>query len=154
MIWLARQGWLATGVDVSPTAVATATGRAEEAGLGDHARFEQYDLAATFPDGEFDLVTALFFQSTVDFPRSAVLQRAADAVASGGLLPIVEHASAAPWSWSQDAIFPTAEETLSSLNLDAHHWTRVFVGTPERLANGPNSQTAIVKDNVLALTRR
>ncbi|MGV3573807.1 MAG: class I SAM-dependent methyltransferase [Devosia sp.] len=154
VIWLASQGWRATGVDVSPTAVATAAGRAEEAGLGDHARFEQHDLAATFPHGEFDLVTALFFQSPVDFPRTAVLRRAADAVASGGLLLIVEHASAAPWSWSQDAIFPTAEETLSSLQLAADLWTRVFVGTPERLANGPNSQTAMVKDNVLALQRR
>lgn len=154
VIWLARQGWQATGVDVSSTAVATAAGRAKEADLGDRARFEQHDLAATFPDGEFDLVTALFFQSPVDFPRPAVLRRAADAVASGGLLLIVEHASAAPWSWSQDAIFPTAKETLSSLQLAADRWTRVFVGTPERLANGPNSQTATVKDNVLALRRR
>lgn len=154
VIWLARQGWRATGVDVSATAVATAAGRAEQAGLRDRTRFEQHDLAATFPDGEFDLITALFFQSPVEFPRTAVLQRAADAVASGGLLLIVEHASAAPWSWSQDAIFPTAEETLSSLQLAKGQWTTVFVGTPERLANGPNSQTAMVKDNVLALRRR
>jgi SAM-dependent methyltransferase len=154
VIWLARQGWQAIGVDVSPTAVATAAGRAEEAGFGDRARFQQHDLAATFPDGAFELVTALFFQSPVDFPRSAVLRRAADAVAPDGLLLIVEHASAAPWSWSQDAIFPTAEETLSSLQLAADQWIQVFVGTPERLANGPNSQTAMVKDNVLALRRR
>lgn len=140
-------------MDVSPTAVATAAGRAEQAGLGDHARFEQHDLAVTFPVGEFDLVTALFFQSPVDFPRSAVLRRAAEAVASGGLLLIVEHASAAPWSWSKDAFFPTAEETLSSLQLAADEWTKVFVGTPERLANGPNLQAAMVKDNVLALQR-
>lgn len=154
VIWLARQGWQATGVDVSPTAVATATGRAEEAGVGNHARFEQHDLAATFLDGEFDLVTALFFQSPIDFPRSAVLRRGSDAVAPGGLLLIVEHASAAPWSWSQDATFPTAQATLASLQLAANRWTTVFVGTPERLASGPNAQTAMVKDNVLALQRR
>ncbi|MCW5720031.1 MAG: hypothetical protein KIS86_02705 [Devosia sp.] len=111
-------------------------------------------MAATFPDGEFDLVTALFFQvRLLIFPVRQCSSRH-DAVASGGLLLIVEHASAAPWLWSQDAIFPTAEETLSSLQLAKGQWTTVFVGTPGGWPTGRNSQTAMVKDNVLALRRR
>ncbi|HTN62938.1 MAG TPA: class I SAM-dependent methyltransferase [Devosia sp.] len=153
VMWLARQGWQSLGVDVSSTAIATAQRRAKEAGLAEAARFERHDLAATFPEGAFDLLTALFFQSPVDFPRAQVLARAAEAVASGGLLLIVEHASAAPWSWSPDAVFPTAEETLSSLQLDTKDWTQIFVGAPERLAHGPDNQTATVRDNVLALRR-
>lgn len=153
VLWLADQGWQAIGADVSPTAVATATLRAQQRGFGERAAFEHHDLAATFPDGTFDLVTALFFQSPVDFPRAAVLRRAAEAVAKGGLLLVVEHASAAPWSWSQDADFASAEETLALLDLKMLDWQQVFIGTPERVAQGPNGETATVKDNVLALRR-
>ena len=34
------------------------------------ARFEQHDLVATFPAGAFNLVTSLFFQSLIEFPRA------------------------------------------------------------------------------------
>ncbi|UXN75949.1 methyltransferase domain-containing protein (plasmid) [Devosia sp. A8/3-2] len=153
VIWLANQGWTATGADVSTTAVEAATQRARSAGLGRRVRFEQHDLAVTFPEGEFDLVTALFFQSPVDFPRSSVLQRAAK-VAKNGLLLIVEHASAAPWSWSPEAGYPTMHDTLASLELSSMSRVEVFVGTPERVANGPEGQTALVADNVIALMRK
>ena len=154
VLWLARQGWSATGADVSATAIETATQRAHAAGLSSKARFEQYDLAVSFPEGEFDLVTALFSQSPVDFPRAQVLQRAAEAVARDGLLLIVEHASAAPWSWAPEAGYPTAAATLASLDLAPSSWQEVFVGSPERTANGPEGQTALVLDNVIFLRRR
>jgi SAM-dependent methyltransferase len=144
---------MATGADVSTTAVEKATQRALAAGLNRNARLERHDLAVTFPEGEFDLVTALFFQSPVDFPRAGVLQRAAEAVAQDGLLLIVEHASAAPWSWSPEAGYPTVGETLASLKLPASSWQEVFVGTPERMANGPEGKTALATDNVIALRR-
>lgn len=153
VLWLARKGWMATGADVSITAVERATQRANVAGLGSRAKFEQHDLAVTFPEGEFDLVTALFFQSPVDFPRVGVLQRAAEAVAQNGLLLIVEHASAASWPWSPEAGCPTVDETLASLKLSASSWQEVFVDTPERTANGPEGKTALVTDNVIALRR-
>ncbi len=153
VIWLANRGWTATGADVSATAVHKATERAKASDLGSRTKFEQHDLARTFPEGEFDLVTALFFQSPVDFPRAKVLQRAAGAVAQNGLLLIVEHASAAPWSWSPEAGYPTADGTLASLQLSETSWQQVFVGTSKRVANGPNGETATVEDNIIALTR-
>lgn len=153
VLWLAQQGWTATGADVSATAVEKATQRGNAAGLGTRVRFEQHDLAETFPEGEFDLVTALFFQSPVDFPRVGVLQRAAKAVALNGLLLIAEHATAAPWSWSPEAGYPSAGETLAALELSASSWQEVFVGTPERTAKGPAGQTAVVSDNVIVLRR-
>lgn len=108
--WLAGKGWTATGADVSATAVQKATQRAWRRVWATKQDFQQHDLAVSFPAGEFDLVTALFFQSPVDFPRASVLQRAAVAVAQNGLLLIVEHASAAPWSWSPEAGYPTVGE--------------------------------------------
>ncbi len=154
-LWLAGRGWQATGVDISETVIARAATRAESLGFADRARFERHDLSQTFPEGAFDLVTAFFLQSPVDFPRPEVLSRASRAVAPGGLLLIVAHASVPPWSWSDpDERFPTAEETFAELTLDTDKWLRTFVGSSEREAKGPDGQEAVVSDSVIALTRR
>ncbi|MEM7709843.1 MAG: class I SAM-dependent methyltransferase, partial [Pseudomonadota bacterium] len=79
VVWLARQGWYATGVDVSDTALSRARGAADRAGVADRAAFERHDLSESFPVGRFDLVTALFLHSPAAFPRAAVLRRAAAA---------------------------------------------------------------------------
>jgi SAM-dependent methyltransferase len=153
-IWLARRGWHATGVDVSETALAAARGAAETAGVADRTTFVRHDLSESFPEGRFDLVAALFLHSPAAFPRAQVLRRAAEAVAPGGLLLVVAHASVAPWSWSDpDRAFPSPKEELAELALDLAAWTQVFVGAPERQATGPNGQIATVKDNILALER-
>ena len=153
-VWLARRGWRVVAVDVSGTALARAATNAEAAGVSDLIEFERHDLASTFPDGRFDLVSALFLHSPVEFPRTQVLRAAARAVAPGGLLLIVEHASAAPWSWSDpDTAFPTPEESLAALDLDPSRWHDEFVGAPKREATGPNGQRATVTDNVIALRR-
>ena len=153
-IWLARQGWHATGVDVSETALAAARDAAVTAGVTDCTTFVRHDLSESFPDGRFDLVTALFLHSPADFPRLQVLRRAAKAVAPGGLLLVAAHASAAPWSWADpDTAYPMPEEELAELTLDPTAWTRVFVGAPKREATGPDGQSATVTDTILALER-
>ena len=153
-VWLARHGWRVTAVDVSATALDHAAENAESAGVSDLLECQRHDLASTFPNGRFDLVSALFLHSPVEFPRTRVLRTAARAVAPGGLLLIVEHASVAPWSWAApDTAFPTPEESLAALDLDRFRWHREFVGAPEREATGPNGQRATVKDNIIALRR-
>lgn len=150
-VWLAGKGWRVVGVDVSEAVIGYAAANAARAGVADRIRLKRHDLSVTFPEGRFDLVTALFLESPVAFPRAAVLRRAAEAVASSGTLLIAEHASRAPWSWGADAAFPAAAETLQSLKLDPEQWRERFVGTPERVANGPGGQTAVVRDNVIVL---
>lgn len=152
VLWLARQGWQALGVDISPTAVQTATSRAQDAGLSGKARFERHDLAHTFPAGEFDLVTALYFQSPIEFPRAEVLRKAAAAIAPAGHFLLVEHATAAPWSYKVSTPFSTVEETYASLQLDAS-WETVWMGAPQRQAKGPSGEFADVLDNVIFLRR-
>lgn len=153
-VWLARRGWRVTAVDVSSTVLARAAKNAQTAGVSNLIEFQRHDLAGTFPEGRFDLVCALFLHSPVEFPRTRVLRAAARAVAPGGLLLIVEHASVAPWSWADpDTVFPTPEEALAALGLDPSRWHNEFVGAPERRATGPNGQTATVIDNVIALRR-
>ncbi len=153
-VWLARAGWSVVAVDISPTALGYAAANARRAELADRITFEQHDLSQSFPQGKFDLVTANYLQSPFDFPRAAVLRRAAGAVASDGHLLIVEHRTRLPWSSaSPDMPFPTVEETFASLELRDQDWIRLRVETIERQATGPDGQTAMVRDNVIFLKR-
>jgi SAM-dependent methyltransferase len=154
-VWLARNGWKVVAIDVSATVLRYAAENAARSGVADRIRFEHCDLAASFPVGRFDLVTALYLESPVAFPREQVLRRAADAVEKGGTLLIVEHGSRAPWSWGNpDLIFPTAQQSWDALKLNSSEWLGRFVGTTERIATGPGGQTALVCDNLLVLQRR
>jgi SAM-dependent methyltransferase len=153
-VWLAGKGWNVVAVDISATVLGYARANAERIGVQDRIVFRRHDLARSFPDGHFALVTAAFLESSVDFPRPAVLARAAEAVLTNGHLLIVEHASRAPWSWAaRDARYPSAEETLATLALKEEDWVRVYVDAIERCANGPGGQTAMVRDNVIFLRR-
>ncbi len=153
-IWLAKQGWTATGVDVAEAALVAARAAAQQAGVADRTRFERHDLAETFPHGHFDLITAMFLHTPTDFARSEALKRAADAVSPGGLLLIVAHGSRAPWSWAdKDFVFPTAQKELDDLDLDLTGWHQRFVGAIERQANGPDGEIAEVIDTVVALEK-
>ncbi|MCO1660134.1 class I SAM-dependent methyltransferase [Pseudonocardia humida] len=152
-LWLARRGWRVTAVDVAPTALARVAERAAEARVCALVRTEQHDLAATFPDGRYDLVSAQYLQSPLELPRERVLPAAAEAVAPGGLLLVVEHGSAAPWSWSQDARFPTPEELVAAMGLAEGEWEVERAGTPRREATGPAGEKAMVVDVVVAARR-
>ena len=153
-IWLARRGWRVTAVDASVTALDRAWSHASAAGVEARIDFQQHDLARTFPAGAFDLVSAQYLHSPVEFPRDRVLQRAASAVAPGGLLLVVAHASVAPWSWADpDTRFPTPEEALAALELDPERWRTERLGAPERPATGPDGQRATVTDSIVAVRR-
>ena len=153
-IWLARLGWRVTAVDVSATALARAATQATAAGVGDRIAFRRHDLADSLPDGPFDLVSAQYLHSPVEFPRDRVLRAAARTLGPGGLLLIVDHASVAPWSWADgDTRFPTPAETLAGIGLDPEAWRPERLDAAERRATGPNGETATVTDNVIAVRR-
>ncbi|KQQ05982.1 MULTISPECIES: class I SAM-dependent methyltransferase [unclassified Rathayibacter] len=155
-LWLASLGWSVTGLDLSETALARARAGADERGLA--VDFRQADLSEEWPaTGPFELVTASFLHSMVEFPRVEVLRRAAGLVAAGGHLAVVSHAAPPPWSGHRGHMgeeLPTAEQELAELALDPLEWTTVVVGTRERLATGPDGHEAPLLDAVLLLQHR
>lgn len=154
-IWLAQHGWRVTAVDVSQTALRRAEERAMSVGVARSIDWQQHDLTSSFPDGTFDLVSAQFLHSPVDFPRDRILRAAASAVAPGGLLLVVGHAGFPPWSQHDHAEMhlPTPQDVLDSLQLDPVEWHVESLESPEREAIGPDGQTAMLTDSVLGLTR-
>lgn len=146
-IWLASRGWTVTAVDLSPTALDRAAADADAAGVTDRVDFQQHDLALSFPSGAYDLVSAQYLHSPIEFPRVRVLQEAAGAVASGGLLLIVDHASVNPGSWA------APEETLAPLDLSPDEWHTERLEACEREAICKNEKRITVTDNVIALRR-
>ena len=154
-VWLAGRGWTVTAVDVSATVLGFARANAERAGVADRVTFARHDLSQTFPQGEFDLVYAMFLESPVEFGRENALRQAASALVPGGLLLVATHGSALPWrSGNPDHVFSTADEVLAGMAMDMSGWTTVQVGPLTRQATGPEGQTAEVIDNLIVLERR
>ena len=154
-VWLARQGWQVTGVDISPTAAARARGAAIEAGVDDRTRFEAHDLSTWEPDGPYDLVTASFFHSREELPRTEILRRAAGHVAPGGHLAIVSHAAPPPWSehHDHDDDLLDADGEIAALGL-GEGWEVVVAEHRTRAATSPGGEAAHLEDVAVLLRRR
>ncbi|GGX23461.1 methyltransferase [Streptomyces chryseus] len=118
-LWLARQGWHVTAVDISAVAVERLAALARSHGLGDRVTTVQGDLRQSFPSGEFDLVCAHYLHTPFDLDRATILRSAAHALRPGGRLLVVDHGSAAPWSWNQDpgVRYPSPQEVAAGIGL-------------------------------------
>jgi SAM-dependent methyltransferase len=152
-VWLVQRGWRVLAVDIANTALQRA---AELAGdLVQRIEFQRHDLTSTFPDGQFDLVSAHFLHSPIDWDRDAVMRRAAGAVAPGGTLLVVDHGEAPPWAQAiHDHVFPSADEVVDGMALDPVQWDRVRVEASGREGVGPDGQVGTLIDNVIVLRRK
>jgi SAM-dependent methyltransferase len=153
--WLAAQGWQVVAVDISDTALQRAA--ADSGDLAARIDFQRHDLMQTFPEGTFDLVSAQFLHSPVPWDREQLLRRAADAVAVGGTLFIVDHGEAPPWA-SRLAKhvhdFPTAQQVIDGLALDLTQWEIVRAEAAAREGVGPEGEPGHLIDNVIVLRRQ
>ncbi|MFC9971008.1 class I SAM-dependent methyltransferase [Spirillospora sp. NPDC127200] len=154
-LWLARGGWRVSAVDISAVAVERLAHIARARGLGEQITAERHDLRESFPPGGFDLVCAHYLHTPFDLDRSAVLRSAAHALRPGGRLLVVDHGSAAPWSWDQDpdVRYPSPQEVAAGIGLDPATWTVERADAPRRIATGPGGRTAEVTDHVLLVRR-
>ncbi|OIJ28765.1 SAM-dependent methyltransferase [Nocardioides luteus] len=158
VIWLAHQGWRATGIDISENAVARGREAAAAAGLAEEqARFIVSDLSSLTDLGEgYDLVTASFFHSPVELPRTDILRRAAEMVNPGGHLLITSHAAAPPWADPSAHVhrFLDAKEELEALDLPEDAWETVVLEHRHRAVTAPSGEPATLEDSVVLLHRR
>ncbi|MFI8090812.1 class I SAM-dependent methyltransferase [Streptomyces sp. NPDC086080] len=154
-LWLARQGWRVTAVDVSSVAVERLTRLAAVHRSAGRITARRHDLRESFPDGVFDLVCAHYLHTPLELDRAGVLRSAARNLRPGGRLLVVDHGSTAPWSWDQDpgVRYPTAREVAAEIALDPRTWTVERADSPRRTATGPDGQTAEVTDHVLIVHR-
>ncbi len=123
-IWLAHQGWTVMGVDISTAAIRRAEQAARDAGVSDRTTWERVDLDQEFPAGVWDLVTSAYLQAPVALGREAILRRAAAAVAPGGTLLVIGHATAPTWAENPPAHMqglPGPADVLAALDLP--DWT-------------------------------
>lgn len=160
-IWLACQGWEVTGVDVSSTALARAAEAIREVGhMEGSVEWVEADLSTWEPSGQYDLVSACFLQSPVEFDADAVLRRAAAHIVPGGHLLIVGHASTPPWSEHRDhdhdngPSLRAAGEQVAALGLDSAEWEVVVAEHRSRSITGPEGQEATIDDSVVLFGRR
>jgi SAM-dependent methyltransferase len=144
--WLVARGWQVTAVDIAEAAVRS---------LPPSVTAHHMDLAAEFPPGTYDLVSAQYFHPVVALDRARVLRTAAASLNPGGLLVVADHGSIAPWSWNQDpgTRFPAPGEVAAELALDPAGWSVDRADTPRRQATGPGGRTATVIDHVLVVRR-
>lgn len=142
-IWLAEQGWAVTAVDISSVALGRAAEHAKDAGVADRIEWQQHELGKSFPDGEFDLVSAQFLHSKTELDRDAILRRAAGAVAPGGVLLIEGHMGFPPGEHNPhpDIHFPTPDEVIESLALADGEW--------ETLVSEVHDRAQVMRDGVL-----
>ncbi len=154
-IWLASQGWIVTGVDVSGVALELAAEHASEARVAPRVRWERADLEQWTTPETFDLVTAFFVHSPIAFDSAAVLARAADRVGPGGILLVIGHYTLPPWAWDPDAAdgLPRAEELVSTLGLGAPRWRIRRAGQLERTVTAGDGKRSAVLDAVVHAER-
>ncbi|TWG91197.1 Methylase involved in ubiquinone/menaquinone biosynthesis [Nocardioides sp. J9] len=160
-IWLAKQGWKVTAVDVSQVALSRVATHAEDEGVADRVRIGFYDaLDDPRPAGRrtFDLVTVSFLHVPVeDFDD--VYRGVAAAVRPGGRLLVTAHhphdvESGARHDHGPGLLFEP-ERVLTTLGVDqpGSPWEVEVADTPERVqetADGPLH----VRDTVVRLRRR
>ena len=91
-VWLATQGWQATGVDFSAVGLDKARQLADSAGVADRCVWVVADAVAWEPRHTFDLVVVLYLHLPAA-QRRAAMAVAAGALAPGGTLLVVGHDS-------------------------------------------------------------
>lgn len=156
-IWLARQGWAVTAVDISSVALARAAAyAAAEPGTAQRISWIHRDLTSWAPHaGAFDLVSAQFMHWPAA-ERTAVYGRLATAVAPGGTLLIVGHHPSDLATGARRPRLPgllfTPEETAAVL--DPAAWEILACEARPRPAKDPTGHPIMVTDSVLQARRR
>jgi SAM-dependent methyltransferase len=152
-IWLARQGWEVTAIDISPTAVANAESFAAhlEPDVARRVSWVVADLTAWEPPKQYDLVISQYVHPTIAFGE--YVRRLTTAVAPKGTLLVVGHDPADSHSGRhapQDASISIDAVVRS---LDERVW-EVDVAEARQRTTKHGSTEVVIHDLVVRARRR
>ncbi|HTW17238.1 MAG TPA: class I SAM-dependent methyltransferase [Nocardioides sp.] len=154
VVWLARHGWRATGVDVSQVALDRAAEHAESNGVAAYCSWQRVDLLAGDPLPSADLVSVHFLH--LPDPQFATAYAAtAAAVLPGGTLLVVAHHPADVGTGMRNerlAHLLFGPEKVTAL-LDPAEWDVQVADAPTR-EETRDGRTATVTDTVVRAVRR
>ena len=146
-VWLAKQGWHVTAVDISEIALGRARAHASAAGVT--VSFEQADLVAAPPAPKsYDVVSAQFFHLP-EPPRAQAYRGLGEAVRSGGHLLVVGHYPSEHIGKDHPERLFTTDEIVS---LFADDWQVVVSEVRERTGVHHGELSALA-DGVVLLRR-
>lgn len=154
-VWLARQGWDVTAVDISRVALQRAKEHAAALDLAGSISWEHRNLLTwTPPVSSFGLVSAQFMHLPKN-ERESLYARLAAAVTHGGTLLIVGHSASdihagARRPAAPDLYFST-EEIAGSL--DPQQWQVLVSESRPRIAQNSEGQPITIHDEVLRAIR-
>jgi SAM-dependent methyltransferase len=156
-LWLARQGWRVTAVDISSVALARAAERAaQDAEAAARITWVHHDLTSSPPpSGTFDLVSAQFMHLPLA-ERTELYHRLAASVAPGGTLLVVGHhpsdLEVGIRRPSEPGLLFTPEEIAAGLDPD--EWEIDVCEARRRSVEDADGNSVAVTDSVLRAHRR
>jgi 2-polyprenyl-3-methyl-5-hydroxy-6-metoxy-1,4-benzoquinol methylase len=148
-IWLSKQGWRVTAVDISELALNQAKSLAEAAGVS--VDFERVDLTAWLPPkNHFDLVLSHHVHTTDD--RSYV-SRISRAVKPGGILMIIGHQP--PGHGEKDLYAQGSHITVKEISsfLDSDDW-EIEIAEARKVTSKSSDHHHSLSNSVLKARRR
>lgn len=157
VLWLASHGWRATGVDISPTAIARLLASADERGLTG-VQGAVVDLATQAPPaGPFELITSFFLHGGPQegsIVLEDVLARAAACATVGGRLLTAVHCVNPPWHRHRSRVFrPEALAADVLARLPEGAWRVETCVERWRAVVGPDGEAGRRSDGVVCWRR-
>lgn len=155
-VWLAQQGWLAAGVDVSQVALDRAATHAEDLGVGERTTWCRVDVLGGSPlPGGMDLVAASYLHPPLTL-FAQTYDAMAGAVRAGGTLLVVGHHPADSSTGLRNPALAhllfTPEQVLARLAADA--WDVAVAEGQARETTNADGDTITITDAVVRAVRR
>ena len=156
VVWLAQQGWLVVGSDVSQVALDRAAAHAADEGVAERTSWARVDVVGGQPlPGGMDLVTAHYLHPPLDL-FATTYGAMVDAVRAGGTLLVVGHHPADAGTGLRNpalAHLLFGPERLVAL-LHPEAWDVAVAETPTREVTDNDGARITVTDTVVRATRR
>lgn len=158
VIWLAQQGWTATGIDLSDVAVERATAAAQKAGV--QATFIAADLTDWGTEQSFDLIVSSFLQSHfTDLDRVGIFKQALELLTVGGELIAISHAGLPSFVKDDDPrlqsqhFLPVPADEARVLTEQDRRFTVIRADEVTRQVTSLDGETGTIADGVLVIRR-